>query len=309
MTAPTVADLDGLSSFARWQLASGDIDPAYPVLRAAAHRLGFDRAALADLVFLYVAYYNLASALRIIEAVEASWPPWGTLTLWLRLGTGTERRAHRHRPRLLDHLAALDQLREAYGGLDRWVDAHLSPAGPAASWTALQAALRGITGNGRWAAYKTGEILAYVGWPVAPTDAGHDFSSGPRAGLALVRPDAALTGHGPATVARLDAVTEEVRLAVELQLGAPLPVEQLETVLCDWHALATGRYYVGHDIDQQLGQLAAAPLSDEMRAVAMGARADSFEDRWRGEAAGWAGVRPELKPLWRDRAELAWWAA
>lgn len=296
-----------LAQFAGWQLESGDIDPAYPVLAALAVDLGLDRAGTVDLVFAYVAFYNLASALRVLDDAGSPWPPWGTFDKWLKLPTGTERRAHRSPARLLDHLVALDRLRESHGGLDRWVDAQMSPNGPWASWNALEAALRDIYGNGRWAAYKTGEILAYFGWPVAPTDAGHDFSTGPRAGLVLVDPDADVPGNDPATVARLDVLTEALRREVEDELGVPLPVEQLETVLCDYHALVAGRYYVGHDIDQQLQQLVLAPLSNEMRALAADARRASFDERWLGEVGGWAGVRPDLRRLYRDEGRLVWW--
>lgn len=278
------------------------------MLASLGQQLGYDRAAQTDLVFLYVAYYNLPSALIVTEEAGASWPAWGEIDRWLKLPTGTERRAHRSPRRLAAHLVALDRLREAYGGLDRWVQAHCPGPGSRANWRSLQAALRTIDGNGRWAAYKTGEILAFLGWPATPTDAGHDFSSGPRHGLALVHPDGGLEGHTADVVARLDVATEEVRRAVSEHIGQEVPVEQLETALCDWASTVAGRYYIGHDIDQQLEQAALAPgLSQAMHARVLEARGVSFDRRWRGEVEGWAGVRKDLRSLWRERQELVWW--
>ena len=48
-------------------------------------------------------------------------------------------------------------------------------------------------------------------------------------------------------------------------------IEQVETILCDFHALAEGRYYVGHDIDQMQEQL------DRARALLRNHLAESEE--------------------------------
>lgn len=293
-----------LATFAAPHLDSGDIDPAYPVLAAIADDRGYSWAEKADLIFLYVAYYNIASALVIAE--EGPWPPFAFLADYLKQPTGTERRAHRSPRRLYAHLVALDQQREAYGDLACWIAARCAADSYEDNWRNLQAALRSIDGNGRWAAYKTGELLAYFGWPVRPTDAGHDFSTGPRQGLALVRPEAlGLEGHSPGVVAALDEMTEEVRVDLSDRLERDVPVEQLETILCDWHSTVAGRYYVGHDIDQQLEQVAGAP--DSVRSCVLAARERAFAPRWLGEVNGWSGVRRPLKRLWAAKREVAWW--
>lgn len=301
---------DDFCRFASLQLSSGDIDPAYPVLRTICQGLQYDEEQVCDLVFTYVAYYNLASALSIAAANNGV--PWPTREdidrgTWEALPTGTERRGHRNKPALRAHLVALDEIRNRNRGLDMWI-AHQLTGAPESDWRHLQIALRSIHGNGRWAAYKTGEILAYLGWPLKPTDAGHDFSSGPRKGLALLEPDASrLVGSTPRVVDQLDGLTEALRQRTSERLGGDVPVEQLETLLCDFNSLTKGHYYVGHDIDQQLGQLAASTHLGDMASIAAGARFASFHPRFLGEAHGWLGVRPDLRRLWKSRHRLVWW--
>ena len=281
-----------LATFARWQVASGDMDPVYPVLGALADRWGLDPAQRVRAVLLYVAYYDLPSAVCAWHAGNGTWdlPHYA-----LSFPCGTERRGHRDPRKLAAHLAALPAAEEALGApLDN---------DPRAAWVQVQGRLREVWGNGRWAAYKTGEMLATVcGGPLAPTDAGHEFSTGPRHGLELLDPRARIPGNGPAVVATLNALTDE--LVAELGL----PVEQVETVLCDFHSLARGRYYVGHDIDLMWGQIRAHPeLTPAEEAELRDARLRAFHPFWLGEVGGWGGVRPALRPLYRDQGAVEWW--
>jgi len=125
---------------------------------------------------------------------------------------------------------------------------------PQESWRRLQRLLRQPYGNGRWAAYKTGEILMKVnGYRLEPTDMGNDFSTGPRQGLALFFD--VVKGNGPDALRELDKQGELLRLTLAYDYGIVLPIEELETALCDFHALTDGRYYVGHDIDSMQEQI------------------------------------------------------
>jgi hypothetical protein len=294
--------LDDFAEFCRWQLASGDVDPAYPVLRSLIASRGYDDATAHEFLFAYVGYYNLPSALE-------AWSTTGSLAaltrqreVW-RMPTGIERRGLRVPDKLGYHLQAV---RSFLGDEPRVMLTAGFGDDERANWQALQARLRAIPMNGRWAAYKTGEVLLSVlDYPLEPTDAGHDFSTGPRQGLALLVPDTArITGSTPVAVERLDAATERLRADL-FDADVPMPVEQLETMLCDWHGVVDGRYYVGHDIDMMIEQAADlnGPLSKEL----FDARLAVFDERWLGEINGWHGVRRMLRRLYRDEKRVQWW--
>ena len=297
-----VADL---AEFARWHVASGDIDPAYPVLAALIDRWGLDPEEAIRFVLLYVAFYDLGSAVSAWDA--GAWTPGRGLDhRFALLPTGTERRGLRGGINLLTHIDSLDG-RAAGGSLLSWLTSRFT-GDPRTDWKVAEVTIRSVEHNGRWAAYKTGEILATVcKLPIEPTDAGHDFSSGPRAGLALVYPKVTkFKGARPGTVAALDDFTEELRVDLAGR-GVPLPVEQLETVLCDWHAVVEGRYYVGHDWDMMMEQVNRPHVTPEALADIMAARAVSTEARWLGEFNDWSGVRKPLKRLYKDHGCLDWW--
>jgi hypothetical protein len=281
-----------LRTFARYHVASGDIDPVYPVLTGIEAELCADEYEAVALTFLYVAFYNLPSA---VMAWVEGWRPGKELT-WeqMKRPTGTERRAHRDPSQFAPHIYALGKmLRPDYIDLMRKM-----------GWYELQDELARWRGNGRWAAYKTGEMLGQVnGWKVEPKDAGHANSSGPRKGLADVYPDLGpLTGNRPSVIHYLDRRTAELAAALEL------PIRQVETVLCDWHSVLKGNYYVGHDIDLMLEQTQHPSVAGAERLLIIDTRSDYFDQRWLGEANDWLGIRRDLKKLYRDRGKLVWWS-
>jgi hypothetical protein len=263
--------LDDFARFARMSIDSGDVDPVYPVIKGLAGTLPANKIAWLD--WLHVAYYDLGSAAlayaNLPIAMRDGWGSFpGMLTeRILRLPTGTERRAHRDPERLRRHL--LDTMIRAkpsstiVGGVLGWLhDAvHLSLTDRRPAYLKLFEAVEAVYGNGRWAAYKTCELLAETlgqfggAWSQCrPTDMGHAHSTGPRKGLALLRTLPVPQGSGPSAVAELDAMGEEL-VAFLLGEGVSATVANTETALCDFHSLARGRYYVGHDIDQLAGQL------------------------------------------------------
>lgn len=214
--------------------------------------------------------------------------------------TGTERRAHRDPAQFAPHIYELGRMLTP-----DYIDVLQTM-----NWYELQDELARWRGNGRWAAYKTGEMLGQVNdWPIEPLDAGHANSSGPRKGLGDIYPDLVpLTGNHPSVIRLLDRRTERLADALEL------PVRQVETVLCDWHSVLKGSYYIGHDIDLMLEQTLHPSVAGAERLLIIDTRADVFHERWLGEFndAGdeprWLGVRKELKKLYRDRGELIWWS-
>lgn len=295
MSAPPAAparDLwDDYTQFHRLAVATQDVDPVYPVLRHVLGAAGLAGLAV-DAVVLHVAYYDLGSALTALELRAA-----GTRYADLPTGlpTATERRAHRDQRQFARHLRHLDDLVALHGSLVRYLDAATLPPDPAARWTALRARVEAVHGNGRWASYKTAEMLQKVaGWPLAAPDMGMAGASGPAHGLhrlglaAPEAPPAALEDAGRLVVKSLAAAG---------QAGADLATA--ETTLCDFSSLAKGRYYVGMDIDGMLAQLRrAAP--GELTAAAYTARAATLPPAYLGELGGWDGPSRDRARIYRD---------
>lgn len=302
-----------LANFAYWHVKSGDIDPVYPVLETFHREWCETEEEALRLTFLYVAYYNLPSALSAwTQSVFTKANRLPTLEI-AKYATGTERRAHRVPRKLIEHLDYLDGIAANYGSLTQWLRHDLTDD-PYYNWRSTQDKLRSVRHNGRWAAYKTGEILATVHhWQLKPTDAGHDFSSGPRKGLEDCYAEASQhQGFKPDAVRALDMLTCDLSRYLQNATGLPLPVEQVETVLCDWHSTLKGNYYVGHDIDILLEQSHKARdrgvLTERVFDELSYAREMAFEHRWLGEHNDWNGVRKDLKRAYRDHGTIEWWS-
>lgn len=279
-------------------VASSDVDPIYPVYRSLADRLGLDQAARAWLVFCHVAYYHAGSALAAFAATgyarDAAVAP-------IDVPVGTERRAHWTRPRLVAHLAALERAARPFAGdLWAWATEGL-PDRPHAAWRELTVRLEGLDGNGRWAAFKTAEMLQQIcGAPVAAPDMGHAHSSGPRHGLELLRPGLP-AGNSPADIRRLDTASAELIRDLR-QAGLHATVENTETTLCDFRSMWAGRYYVGHDIDHMQHQLTQVPVP--FTEAAWKARADTLPRAYLGELNGWYGVDRDRRGHYRRTGEV-----
>lgn len=281
--------------YRRWhhlQVDSCDLDPVYPVLDA--YAADADEHQRSWLCMLHVCYYHLGSSLTAYAAYPepASLPAdYAALEAagLLTLPTGTERRAHRSRRQLARHLLAMRST---------WAD--VSPWDWAAKdwwWPALNDRLTTVAGNGRWAAYKGAEMLQKVAHaPTAATDAGHAHSSGPRKGLGLLYVNLP-AGNDDRTIAVLDGLTSTLADT----LTEP-DVAQVETSLCDFASLVHGNYYLGHDIDQMLAQLADPRVT--VPADIWQARADALPGVLLGEHHGWAGIRRDLKRIYADTENL-----
>lgn len=293
----TLASLDRRrADYRRWhhlQVATADLDPVYPVLRQVPDLAGMGQDALAWLCLLHAAYYHLGSAVAAWSVQPHPEPPTDGL---LHLPCGTERRAHRVPERLRTHwLALLDAVTEA-GGPHAWLTEGLDADSPRARWTQLNERVAAVWGNGRWAAYKTAELAQKVcGAPVEVADAGHANSTGPRQGLGLLHsvPD----GNTAPVIRQLDALTED--LAEEL--GEP-DLGAVETSLCDYHGLVTGRYYLGHDIDAMQEQLAAVP--SDLTGTLTVARLHGLPAAYLGELGGWTGVDRARRRVYADSGRI-----
>jgi hypothetical protein len=288
-------------NFCMHQLASQDVDPVYPVLSRLyelyrEYHMMDEEGALWH-TFLYVGYYSLPSATRAYALAPR---PMRLTPAQATLPTGTERRGFRGGA-ITRHLSSLVYLLDRYGTLSNWLTQGFGPD-KRANWHRLQVTLQVPWGNGRWAAYKTGEILQKVhGFPVQPTDMGHSFSTGPRHGLALFYRE--VPGNTADAIRTLDRQGEDL-LQKLMAYGVEMGIEQLETMLCDFHALYKGRYYVGHDIDQLQEQIASSGLPTEQAWPLWKARRDALPHEYLGELHGWHGVDRARKKVYQQTGKV-----
>lgn len=289
--------------FHRIQMANRDVDPVYPVLRGVGDALDWTLEMRVRSVFLHVAYYDLGSALAALDRRAPFLRAFRDPVPGLKCGT--ERRRHRMGDNLAVHLADLERITHEQDGLSRWVNGACLEDDPADNWRAMSDQLMQVDGNGRWAAYKTCEMLASVcGLPLEAPDMGHANSSGPRAGLGLLYPETrGLIGNRPEIIRELDEVSDllvrELR-ARETEASAATA----ETTLCDFHSLVEGRYYAGLDIDVMQEQLERAPLSREMLRTALEARRAALPAQYLGELNDRTGSDRARKRVYRLTGEI-----
>jgi hypothetical protein len=286
-------DFELYAKFHAESVASNEIDDVYPVLKEFGNLLNLEPDEKVWLTFLYVAYYNMNSTLQVFEQHRLPSIPSDSQ---LKLSTGTERRGFRTPDKLRRHLESLVSLAENNGGLLNWISRYVE-SDPKQSWNNIVVALESIYGNGRWAAYKTAEMLWKVnGLQLQASDMGHAHSTGPRKGLALLYQNLP-QGNSREDVAELDKLS--LQLLEHLKAyGVDAKIEEAETSLCDIHALAEGDYYMGMDIDSMLENLLKCP--SPLAKIMFEARKHVIPANYLGEISGWNGVDKARKKVFKQ---------
>jgi hypothetical protein len=238
-------DITDFIAFARAQQDAWDIDPLYPVLNNLFSSWLTNESERASAVLTYVAFYNAPSAVRFM--VDGR--PRKDVQYLRGLPTGVERRGLRGGAAMADHLERLEVATK--GNPVSWLRRGWG-ADPQENWRQTRGTLEGIKGNGRWASYKTAEVLQKVlRWNLAPPDMGMDRASGPRDCIDMLWGD-----HAP--VAECERRGRALRSALAKE-GIVLDIAEVETVLCDFHSMARGHYYVGYDVALLHDDIAAMP--------------------------------------------------
>lgn len=310
--------MNDLAVFAREHIRTDDIDPAYPVLRALIRRGELGVAESFWFVALYLAFYNLPSALRAFNDHPIPRSMGDVIEPHLfKLPTGVERRGLRDPLAMQAHLESY----RAVVGFDgsSWLSrtsvevletpinsktGYLAFTYPVMSFNKFWAAAQTIRYNGRWAAFKWAELIADVlYYPLAFPDMRLKDCTGPLEGLKWLFFD-------DDRIADLESQEEAARIVRGelLARGLDLPWEKLETVLCDFNSMRKGGYYVGHDIDLMMEQIERAfqrgTISGALRHELYRARLISFPLEYLGERRGWIGVDKRRKAAYRESSTI-----
>lgn len=291
--------LRDLLTFSRRQYESLDYDPFHPMMFHLERGLPTEEALWFST--LYMAFYNIGSAYAAFK-LAPSWsrelPDWAGRIL----PVGVQRRNLRG-GLVMRHLADVQARARSAGSLHAVLTGGFV-GDPSADWKTLQQTLLSFWGNGRWAAYTTGELYQKVNQlPVLPTDIMNDGSSGPRAGLSRLY--GCPTNNTAANLELLDALAAKLFAKMRKELNTRifyLPDDHydygmLESQLCDFNSLCKGRYYVGRDIDRDQERIMKVErlrrVVDKLHKVSLTpvweAREAVFDRRYLGEFNQWLG--------------------
>lgn len=237
-------------TFANGQIDSGDLDPMYPVLREVYRREGVEREQALWRTFLFVAWYHVGSAILAWR----QWPEPTEVKVPGAWPTGVERRGFRGQPRLVEeHVSALLVYVRRHKSLAYWIGELVSGKTPEQGWDAVRAAYSALPFAGPWSSYKWADLLKHVhGVPISASDlgvGGNSPTAGPIPGMVHLT---GRTWYACANRRRLQRALYRLARCAGCRADG---LDQLETALCDFNSLCKGRYYVGHDLDQQAEQL------------------------------------------------------
>lgn len=295
-----------LVTFGRHLVATKDLDPIYPLLKWVIQDQRLDDEQAHWLVYLYLCAYNIPTAWAIFQ--EFNNPHFysssivDSFTKWEAerrpcLRINIERRGLRG-GKIVEALKSYSCL-VAATPQHHWLMATTD-----GKFDRLWDFLQKVKFVGRWAAFKWLDLLKHVlDYDIEFQDMRLAYCTGPRQALEELYLDGQRNDRqdGP-YIEWLNVVGMQLRRALGSS-GLSLTYDELETVLCNFHSTMHGRYYVGHDIDEHLGDLVAWPASG-LHTVWWKARVAVLDRRLLGEHNGWNGVRKDLCRLYKEKGHI-----
>lgn len=271
--------------FAERQFASSDFDAPQPVLIELGRSAGLDREQGIWLTLLQMAHHNEGSAWAAFNASE----PFGDLCSSYPIESA---RRNLFGGRINDHFASMRASMEPYGSGEAWLTNGFTDD-PVENWCRLLDTLRGVWGNGRWAAYTSADMLQKVnGLKVCPPDVDNAGSTGPADGLRYLFGTCEGVAALDAFASRaFDALRAQVPIVVPYLPTGHLDMGMLESLLCEWSSMCRGVYYSGRNIDRQQERITHVTMKHGlMLDEVWSARKAAYQRRHLGEYGGWAGI-------------------
>lgn len=272
--------LDDLTTFARLEISSKDVEPWALLIRELYDHGDLNLEEALWVLSLYNTYDSLGSAWQIYLR-------WPDPLIWSLAADGHEAASYpimqerrnlfggRVLRRLNDYSAYLTD-----GQQYPWLSSCLKHDDPLKDYSRLMTHLRQIWGVGRLAAFEWAEFLGKVtGLPVHSADAELWESSGPRKSLEKIY------GNPAPDREWLRAAAIHCRDHLS-DAGVPLDWEDFETIICDFNVMRGGRYYVGRHL---------AALKEEIMGIPDDSDRGTLLNAWsRIIPAEWAIIPPGI---------------
>lgn len=232
--------------YSRALIETRDVDPVYPLVRSIISHYKFEPEWF---IFVYVAFYSLESAIRFCETFPDSRSFDDQKFIELRSKGffnkfGHERRGHCRNP--------INQIKIFKTAIDSVSDIHRHVSGELESpllETNLEFRqnIETLPFHGSWAAWKIAELfeksLDYSNLTIHDLgldDKDPNRNDGPVGGLRWL--------YGRDEVFSKDFYPTWNNFGLNLAKAWGVDMGEVETCLCKWHKMQTGKYWVGHDI-------------------------------------------------------------
>lgn len=258
-----------LFDFCRQMLVTRDYDPNYFAVKGWAENVGLSWDETYEFCFAFNGFYHFGSA-------ESFWRDRSIDVS--KLPYGRSRRGFRGNDKVLSFIRGGNELK-------RHILLHRD--GGERGWASIYEMLLNIPGCGHWSAFYLCDMFKVIlGFQITSPNVGFLTSDsgnrGPLSGLRFIT-------NGLSEFKLLKTPALHRRIYEEMLEGVPFEgMEQFESILCNFLSLQKGSYYVGRDIDRQIGMMEG--LGPEW----WNARAKYFPDELLGEKHGWTGIRDEL---------------
>lgn len=276
------------------QFAISDFDTEHPICLWIGKKLRLTQEQLVWLSFLYMAYYDEASAWATFLETEPFRVPKK-----VAYPIGLNRR-NLFGGRISVHFQSLVGVYRKQRG---W-PLHNFTGDHKLDWEILKRNIAEVWGNGRFAVYTTAEMLQKVaGVPVTITDFDNKNSSGPADGIMRL--------YGCEKVlAELDHFGERAYKTVVASGRQPTytVVDRgvVESVLCNYSGICRGKFYSGRNVDRQQERiLRVEEMGVDLR-ILWEARAATIEHHYLGEYSGWVGIDKDRMKHFQKTGELLW---
>lgn len=232
--------------FGRALIGSRDVDPVYPFVKSLVKKKDFEPEWF---VFVYVAFYNLESAIQICEEMPTR-EDWDA-TKFRQLRTRIKKFGHERRGtcRNVDNqVIMLDAVVEAIDIIhkERMGEIHAPILDDNPSFRDF---LMGLPFHGLWASYKIAELfeksLGYSSLRIEDLGlTGRDPNSndGPVGGLRHL--------YGREEMYDESFFPVWNRFGFNLAKAWGVDIGEVETCFCKFHKLVSGKYHIGHDIEE-----------------------------------------------------------
>lgn len=234
--------------FSRALIVSKDVDPVYPMIKDIVKEYKFEPEWFA---FVYVMFYSLESATKVCQKMSNR-NAWDSRWFEANRKNGyISKFGHERRGQIRNvdvQVQVLSEIREFVSIIEQHHDGVLeSPI--LDSNKDFREAIEGISHHGSWASFKLAEIfeksLGYEQFKIQDLGIdGRDPNSndGPVSGLRW------LYGRDNKYDTSIFPVWN--RFGANLAKAWGVDIGEIETCLCKWHKIMTGKYFIGHDIQE-----------------------------------------------------------